>query len=124
MIGLDFACLTRIENTLYGHFDMGVRSSRMDDPIEKRIKIDCMINCLFEHQMGDFFSDGKFAVTEIDYIRFLEISGHNIQFNGNTYDNFISLTKGCEISKFLVMPWMAEFQDKIRLYKEYFNLKL
>jgi len=116
-VSLDFACLVRVEDTLYSSFGLPTGAASVIDTSEG-IKIDYMFNCLTEYSM-DFNDISSLCIKEITYDDFVALSEGNIRC-GNTMENFILLTHGCKIRKFLTVPWMPEFDDKVQLIKDYF----
>ena len=118
-VAYDFAGLTRIEDKLYGHFEPPL--AHKDFQPNERIKIDYMFNCLFEAESADMFKDKLLELTSVSYEEFVEYSYFNLNFSNST-KNFIAVSKGCSIQEYIIVPWMPEFEDKVKLYKKHFNI--
>lgn len=139
----DFVCITRDEDTVYGHFEMEFRASAVPDPIHKRTEIHYMVRMLnekeTEHIFGTVLEGAALAVLPTNYETFIRASEFNITFGAamapgiadmfghssprftpeKAMENFVLLTQNSDIRKFLFVPWMETHQAKGKLLKEY-----
>ncbi|WP_201008602.1 hypothetical protein [Paenibacillus glycanilyticus] len=127
--GLDFACLTRMENVLYGHCEHEIRAETVPDPIDEREKLDYLIRMLDAEETNRYASVLNGQILSIKYHDFVKASQFNITFTvGSGFQNhsseqrvqsFVTLTEGADIKEFLLVPWMDSHSDKGNLLKNY-----
>ncbi len=121
IISLDMACLTSDDKNLYGHFEMEMILGNTD-PIDKRIKIDCLVRMLNKEETDVIYKNSKLQIKNISKDDFVAMSQFNIRYNqGNvgaiTFDELI---KCKDYLTCIIVPWFDEFEEKIKTLKEYF----
>jgi hypothetical protein len=138
-VALDFACLTREEDTLYGHFESHIRARHIDDPVNERVKLKYFIRMLDKEETEQQFKDKKLEIILSDYDAFIQLSTFNITFSGQEllanlpgfpkvefpprkrFEKFIELTSGTDIKRFLIVPWTDKVEQKAKLIEEYIS---
>ena len=118
-VALDFACITRDQNVSYGHFELGVYSKHIPDPINSRISLTCFVRFLSEDETLQLFPKGTKNILVTDYDTFVKASAFNILFSGTSMESFIFLTKNSSVNKFLFVPWMDSHVQKGEMLRDY-----
>jgi len=135
-IALDFACLTREEQNLFGHFEIPTETSIIPDPICLKVKIDFLIRMLSEEETIRIKQINNLqhlnSIIRIDLVDFISASIFNITFTipEGTYTPFMDqnrvsifeeITKQAEIKECLLVPWMSSHIEKGEILKNYIN---
>lgn len=115
----DMVCLTRSDNTLYGHFEMDARSAAVEDPIAKRRSIDAFVYMISEEDTPKYRSLGYQDATFISLEEYKRISLFNISFkNGEDgIVRFDELAKGLDLPA-LAVPFCSTVETKAKLLCE------
>lgn len=142
-VALDFACITRENDKVYGHFEMEIRAESVeDDPINERIKLDYFIRMLSAEETDHIYENSPLQIVEIAFDEFVLLSKFNITFvvsesvlpspikmqraqvnPEKRMEHFKSLTRGAGI-RTIIVPWMGDVTDKADLLKRFFNSNL
>ncbi|AXR16913.1 MULTISPECIES: hypothetical protein [unclassified Bacillus (in: firmicutes)] len=142
-VGLDFACLTREDNQLYGHYEFEIRAPHIEDPIHERVKLDYFIRMLDEKETAKVFQNKELRIINVGYAEFVQLSTFNITFvapslipkppgfpetetnHRKRMEKFINLTNGTDIAGFLLVPWTERVEGKAEMIEKYIleNLK-
>lgn len=136
-IALDFACLTREADQLYGHCEFEIRAPHMEDPVNKRVKLNYFIRMLNEIETEKVFQNEEFGIINVKYDEFVQVSTFNITFvapslipkpigfpetetnHRKRIEKFIDLTNGTDIAGFLLVPWTEKVEQKAELIEKY-----
>ncbi|MGH1142126.1 hypothetical protein [Bacillus pseudomycoides] len=136
-VALDFACLTREEEILYGHFESHIRAPHIEDPINKKVKLNYFIRMLDEKETEQMFKEKELGIVQVNYDDFIRLSTFNITFSGQELlsilpgfpsvetnpqkriEQFVELTSATDITGFLLVPWTEKVEQKAELIEKY-----
>ncbi|WP_242223653.1 hypothetical protein [Bacillus cereus group sp. BfR-BA-01380] len=129
-VAIDFACLTREADQLYGHYELEVRPPHMEDPINERVKLDYFIRMLNKEETEKVFENKELGIINVSYDEFVQVSTFNITFVAQRFpenetnhrkriEKFVDLTYGTNIVGFLLVPWTEKVEQKAELIEKY-----
>lgn len=123
-IALDFACIERVGQTVYGSFDLPSSFPRIGmnpNPNTTRVELTVFIRFLNQDETNHYYKNGILQIREISYDDFINLSEFNICFNlGNIgLEIFRELTHNSNVDKFLIVPWMDSHQTKGDMLRNY-----
>ncbi|HZG86678.1 hypothetical protein [Paenibacillus sp.] len=130
-IALDFVCLTREGDEVFGHFEMFMKLDGSPDPINQRKRIDYFVRMLDQIETSQSNNVHHGNIISVSYDEFVKLSRFNICFTigfetletspEKRITNFLNLTKNADIKEFIVVPWKSSHEEKGTIIKKHIN---
>jgi hypothetical protein len=131
-VALDFSCLTRNDDTLFGHFEMEIRNINNPDPINERKPINYLVRMLGHEETITYFGGQVPEIRSVSLEEFITLSKWFITYSIDMMtmeqrnDNsklrlFRSLTEGANIEGCIIVPWMESHESKGEAIKKFLD---